>query len=1677
MKRVVAKKPQRFGGRATAGGVDYEVKIAALIATKMLAGDRCVVWDGVSGGDITVITMQAPESVDDIVVMLRGNGARVFISAKSRARAIPLTAKSPAFTETVVAFVRQFLKQPDADREKSRLIWAIPSSAGRRATEHLAGSLDSFRLDAGDAGLDDFLTARLAPERNALKALLSEVRKCWEKESGNAPSDEELRIFLRQVYIEVYDFDAGSRLERQAESDLRAHVLADPRQARTAWDKLKQIFAETDRRGVRVASASLRAALAEVGITFKSPPDYAEDIALVNELTRRNISRLKDHTTLTFGHKAEDAIHIARTDELSSLTAAAKAGHLLLTGEPGCGKSGLIHSLVERLQNEDFPVVLLLAEDVFGRDWKGSANLPGLKHALDDVLAHWPDGQRGFLITDALDAVRDVEMQKLLRRLLLDIKEGTAGWTVVASVREFDLKHSRELREAFPGEGASSHRSKEFAGVAHFHLTALADHDLNELATIRPDIRPFIESAGKYPKSGGIHHSPFFLRLAAELLRDGVTPARLADWNSPAVLLRRFWEARVTCEPGSAERETTLQSICRHMLDARSTTVSIKELTLTATDRNTIPDLRSKGILQSPLLKFDTRVGDEDIRFSHHLLHDYAIARALIPSTPTRFAEFAIREPRLPVFYRQSFVFALEELWDSRDGPEGFWSCALKLEGITRLHGIARILAPLLSARRVESFPDLRPLLEAVGSATEADSAAQNALRHLASGLQDTDPEAIRFGVDAWCEFVLRLGRLLPTHPFIESPLVQMLARLNTIEPQDERATLALNAAGRALLDHHVAKPVSEGWRYAAGTAIEAICRTFDAAPRESERALLSLLAPERLAHFPHYDLFDLAHSIEHLGPSGDNVVLRLFEAAFSTDPESGQWEDFGTRILPMRMQTSDNWNSIHYSLAGYYQKQSGQNPRLMAELACIAWNAAVRRRGDRRNNPDNTVAQIQFRGVSCDLVEDYGHIWGRDFEHDENLIVSHFESLLKGWAGEGDIDRLNAALDGIAARNRSSLMWTILLEVGAEHPSTLGHLLEGVLTESLFITHPDYCYGGIALFGALHKHGRTSRRQRLEQIILDLPEQARFLHDEPRDPPPAWLVNTQNRLLAALEESNIVFDGVREWRRKAKAENGLLPNRKRQRPVVNSSVMSDEERLAMDGIDVKEPGNANLFKLRKALKLFLRRDGNKPEVAQIEEHWDVIARSERAVQRSKGAPSRMADDVWGHLVAACDTVAQYAEWPKTDDRWKTVRRILLKAANDPEPMVSDEDEEKDDCWPVWGWPSPRLDAARGLAFIAYRLGRADKQVATALRRLSRDPHHALRFNLAERVALLSEADTDLMWEITDAFVSEERKFSVLDMLVLSLDRLWNADPPEVMRRLRAISERALRSAPPSNGIHQNLARVHLFRSLRTGDDECATFISRLIEECDTERTSQALLPQFHTCRAGGWLTAGDGTPPDPQADAIRARTWNFFSRLLTAAQSKLNQYREEWTKLAERGSPEEKDDLDALQAGINRMLQLVDGVTSQLYFASGAFDEKRSKDEARLSPIQMKRYWQEASPLLDALANEPHPNIAYEVVQTLQHLMSYAPRETFLMSVKSINNSAKAGFHHEHLAVGEVVKLIQRALADHRDIFQNDTGEESECLDALLQVLDLFVEAGWKEARDLTHKLEDIYK
>jgi hypothetical protein len=818
-------------------------------------------------------------------------------------------------------------------------------------------------------------------------------------------------------------------------------------------------------------------------------------------------------------------------------------------------------------------------------------------------------------------------------------------------------------------------------------------------------------------------------------------------------------------------------------------------------------------------------------------------------------------------------------------------------------------------------------------------------------------------------------------------------------------------------------------------------------------------MTPERLVQFPHNDLSDLADNLKHLSAEGDPVILRLFEAAFDSEPKPGEWEQSGSVIMSMSFQTSDQWNHIHYSLAAYYESCSANNAELMAEAACIAWNAVVRR----RRNGAEVIASIQFRGVQCELIEDYSHISGRRFENEESRILSRFETLLREWATAGDMARLESALNGFARRNRSALMWTLVMEAGAEHPATLGALLTNVLVEPTILVNPDYAYGAALLLGALHTAAESPVRQTLESLVFDLPKNVRLWPGERRNPMPSRVEYAQDRLLSELKESNIVLPKVAKLWRSRNAKQELKPRRRLIGRDFEWDSLSDDERFERQGVSLKDPVNKELFDLQESLKPFLPSDGAKFDTVQATRLWTRIVRCELAVRKYRVRNAEMANSLWGHLVGACRNIAEYARWLKSSARWKTVRRILLEAAVDPKPSATDKEDEEANESMSWSWPAPRIDAAQGLPFLALRMEESDESLSTALGRLGRDNSKTVRFNLARALPILQKPAPTLMWRLIDGFIRKEPRFSVLDAVLHAMSWLW-AEPEAVMDRVRQIAERA-KAASPDNGIHQTLAATHLFQFLRTGRVECDAYVAALIDVCDTPLGSQALLAQLHPLRDGGWLISRD--------DSVRARAWDFLSRLLHSSSRKLQEHRLAWQVLHQGRSPND-DDVTRIQEPLGRAARLVDGICMQLLFATGAHS---ANDKPRLDSVQMNRFWGESESILQLLVKEIHPHTAYHLIQTLRCLLPCSPRQVFLLAAKSIQSASKAGFQNESLAAGEVVKLVQQVLADYREIFQSVGGQDSECLSALLNVLDLFVEAGWPQARQLTHRLEEIYR
>ena len=78
----------------------------------------------------------------------------------------------------------------------------------------------------------------------------------------------------------------------------------------------------------------------------------------------------------------------------------------------------------------------------------------------------------------------------------------------------------------------------------------------------------------------------------------------------------------------------------------------------------------------------------------------------------------------------------------------------------------------------------------------------------------------------------------------------------------------------------------------------------------------------------------------------------------------------------------------------------------------------------------------------------------------------------------------------------------------------------------------------------------------------------------------------------------------------------------------------------------------------------------------------------------------------------------------------------------------------------------------------------------------------------------------------------------------------------------------------------------------------------------------------------------------------------------------------------------------------------------------------------------------------------------------------------TRISAAPSVTSSARFGYTYESMGSDLIVRIVERYLADHRDVFSDE-----DRLGELMDCLSLFVSAGWPAAQALTFRLAEIWR
>ena len=1643
-------------------GADYQARVTAWVAVHMLAERDAEAPFGLNE-PVVRISCEAAGPVDDLVVTT-DSGRTAYMQAKrtvslstvryrADGRLVPLAS-------AVDQFVRQFVSEETAaegnedpfDAAHHRFVLAVGASAPSTIRVTLREALNRLRAHPDhEPPRDELGKAR----RRALDVVIQHIRASWTEATGSSPNDHDVRELLSRLHVETIDVGEEERDERAAKGILRASVLETPDQAAVAWAVLKNESLRLIRTRGHADQGTFREALNQADVRVCAPPSYRHDIRHLRDHSVRVTRRLAEHASIRLG-TAELRI---RRPYAAFLNDVAETGSVLVVGEPGAGKSGVLHQLSEALREGGRDLVVLAAEQPPFESASGLRDELGLEHDIVDMLDNWPGTQPAFLLIDALDAARTERSGSALRTLIRDVVVRGSRWNVVASIREYDARNSRELAAIFKGTppdgpvpplpGAS------LANVRHIVVGRLTDDELQQISELGArELAQLLEAAPAAVAE--LLHNPFNLRLAAELLDRGTDPRAIREAGSQMELLDLYWRERVLGGSNVREalsREAVLRGVVEAMSRERSLHVD-RDLVVTIETGPHISDLLSERVIIEWSPRPEDTTGSSTLAFAHHVLFDYAVATLLLRRNAARVVEFLTADRAFVLLGRPSLVMHFHHLWASDShgkARDEFWETVLAVCRSEDIPEIGKLIGPGVAAELGSTTREFGPLLTALADADESvRMSGENALTHCVRAfLAERGSELEAAGL--CCDLAERLSEGFTTktaYPasWILSSLVDRLDQLSSAQATQ------VGAASRRLLVFARAQNLRDRWLVVR--AMTFICRTIGTDVGASSELLRQAIEPDHLAQHGSEELRWLADAVPSITLHDPTLVADIYRAAFGYAETSDAPTPMGGIVLPLTSNRRQDYQGGLHQLIQSYPEFLRAAPQEAVE----AMNATLERHAaDQPWFQEEETAEFDLDGERALILTDNSLIWWdrpeRYPDEDAVELLDRVQERLEDLAAEkGDTADLANLLDTLVRACRLAAVWRRLLDLGARYPDRIGMRIRAAGWSLPVLMCPDTIGSVGRLNGALFLDLPEEEREKIERAILSIPAAT---SPERRD----WAEQTRDRLLGCLPNDGLVTTECRERLSALRAADVVPQNEDEPTFQIFTGKFGEEEYLADEGVPVEEEPNRHLRVLEAPVKAFANVHRNQaPESHDVAEVLPCLRRLHAAL-RSAGADGvheKQADYAWGSLAEACAAVARMAELRCHEEAGAFARTMLIEASTNKVP-IADEDADERFTGDSWGGPAARIDAATGLMTLLQYPSCEDPEVLATVERLAIDPSPAVRLQIALRLRARYGRDPEWTWTMIERMARDRSPGVHRGLVEGSLSYLTPEDPERVAKI--AIEIRQTVADAPN---HKKVANAcgSILTNIFVWDK--SSVASAVIDELADDPVAHLGHVNYLVRRFREILVSGAVESPDPETDAARGRSWSFLLRVTRRAAAEFRR------GIERRSAADHFVDDERTEEELRDLAQLLDSVGSNIYFVSGAYDGSEPLDEQVL-----RRFYTESGQVIDELADIGLPQLSHHLLETLEVLIPVDPRGVFVRVARVIRGGREGGYQYDRMAERVIVKVVDRYLADYRDLFRTD----EELQHRLIEILDTFVDAGSEDARRLSYGLGGIFR
>lgn len=1209
-------KPMRAGGRATEAGMAFQAEVGTWVAAHILARSAVGGRFGINNMALpSILQLETGEGLDDIEVT-QSDGGSISIQCKTRANLS--TGEKAPLTKT--------LDQLALLVSKVKISSGVPDltkNVGVLAVRHDApATLDVLHNSccAFNAGGHWSATKsqRNKSERSALETFEKITGAAWSKHTGKPATEEDFVDMARYFRIERFSMNEGSRDWRESSRLIGNRVYGSEAAGEAVLRDLRGIVRDLISSGAPADRVGLLRELRKRGHIDCRAPNYESDISKLQVFSQRESARLALHQSLPIG----GGVPVRReSDELLSL--AIRSGSVLVIGEPGAGKTGALLNAVENLAKADEETVLFFSVDRF----PGVAILAdfqseiGLDHSLTDVLLNFPGGGRKTIVIDALDASRGGPAEAVFATLIEDILAlGGGDWTIVASIRTFDLKNGRRFRSAFAGKPPVTELSDTtLSDTCHIQIPMLSQCDLEAIAHASPRLGDMFSTAS--PTLQQLLRNIFNLSLAAQLLQNSVGTSSLQGVQTQSELIDLYENERL---PSVRLQRATAAAIKAMVSRQR---ISVRKVTI---DHDEIDRVIQTGVLVD--------AGDL-VSFSHHILFDHVAGRFYLEwdNQPTLIEQIK-GDTGTALLLAPALRFAVERLWRSdKEGPSKVWSLIVEIFSTDGLDPVFSNVALRAAIENVKNSSDIIAL--------------EDLIRKSPDGKQ-------------WTAILPRLSRFVGLDISSKDavPADQAIAWAHMAKTISNTGERFLSDAGRYLLQCLFEKGdfsceafsnefgtasrnlLAFAWadgpklQQMATNAIRFVGKSF-ASDLIASRALLEhVLKEPRFSAHADSEAPWLAEQVLQIAATDPEFAVKVYSVLFTEDISDEETTFLGgnaSRILPLSSNRKQDFEHARWQLRvkmrAFLQLSAEQGTRALID-AHLGYLQRKRYGADERVKVDLGNGQsFEIRG------RDYAFEVETDSPSRDDDMLGQFLEFLRVCEVSAFSESLSAALRDYSC----GAVWARLFRAGAERVQEVADLLWDVATIDNFLFHEDTLREVIDFISASYSSRSEEQRCVFETNAMNFDR----LQDEGERE--RWR-SILSRLLSKIPEDALVLETTQNLRREMAEAGELQANTPLRQFRMTTGNVQDfmHEELQSAGVNIDNGPNAEVLSASDALHELVQNtppNCDQEALALLWKQADDLVR--QVSEHCKVLDDKVARPAWGHISNAVELIASNSSY------------------------------------------------------------------------------------------------------------------------------------------------------------------------------------------------------------------------------------------------------------------------------------------------------------------------------------------------------------------------------------------------------------------------------------------------